>query len=211
MRRCSKCNADKPLTNFHATKRNPDGSIKTFSSWCSQCKIEKYRETSKSPKRFIAFICLNTQIKECSGCNVKLPFSDFTKSTKGSGGISAYCRPCFKDRYYNKDKSRKQSSKYRSENKESWNAYHRVSQFNRVSKIKAVSDGTVTKEFAKSVYDTEVCYWCKSFIDRPNRTMEHLIELSAGGPHSASNIVMACRSCNSSRFNKGVISGTDQS
>ena len=208
MRRCSKCNADKPLINFHATKRNPDGSIKTFSSWCSQCKIEKYHETSKSPKRFIAFICLNTKIKECSGCNANLPFSDFTKSTKGAGGISAYCKPCFKSRYYSKDQSRKQCSRYRSENREVWNAYHRVSQFNRVSKIKAVSDGTVTKEFTKSVYSTEVCYWCKSFIERPNRTMEHLIELSSGGPHSASNIVMACKSCNSSRFNKGVTRGT---
>ena len=206
MRRCSKCNAEKPLDNFHATKRNPDGSIKTLSSWCSSCKIKRYHQTSNAPKRFVAFICFESKTKECSGCNIKLPFSDFTKSTKGSGGIAAYCRPCFKFRYYNKDKSREQTSKYRSENREVWNAYHRVAQFNRVSKIKALSDGTVTKEFAKSIYETKVCYWCKNVVDRSCRTMEHLIELSSGGMHSASNIVMACKSCNSSRFNKGVTS-----
>lgn len=205
MKKCSKCLIEKQIESFSPTKRNEDGSVKYRSSWCSECKKGHYRSTSAVPVRRFSKLDFEKGLKECLECFNILPLSEFAKSQKGTGGVASYCSPCFKLRYYDKESSRKQSNKWRTENRSQWLAYHRVVQFNRVSTIKAVSDGTVTKEFAESIYNTEMCYWCKSYTDPKLRTMEHIIELSSGGFHSASNIEMACRSCNSSRFNKGVL------
>lgn len=204
MKICTKCLITKEVDDYSVIKRNTDGSIKYRSSWCSQCKKDYYHANSKVPKQKRAFIDLILGVKECMECLTVLPLTEFAKSKKGSGGVVSYCRPCFKIRYYDKQASRKQSIKWRTENRARWLAYHRIIQFNRVSKIKAVSDGTVTPEFAEMIYNTLNCYWCKEFTEEKERTMEHLIELSSGGIHSASNIEMACRSCNSSRLNKGV-------
>lgn len=44
------------------------------------------------------------------------------------------------------------------------------------------------------------CYYCQQKMQR--LTMDHIIPLSKGGQHIASNIVPACRSCNSRKGNK---------
>jgi 5-methylcytosine-specific restriction endonuclease McrA len=43
------------------------------------------------------------------------------------------------------------------------------------------------------------CYYCKK---KRQLTMDHVIPLSKGGKHTASNIVPACLSCNSSKHDK---------
>ena len=43
------------------------------------------------------------------------------------------------------------------------------------------------------------CYWCKQ---KKKLTMDHVIPLSKGGLHEISNVVAACRPCNSHKNNK---------
>lgn len=44
------------------------------------------------------------------------------------------------------------------------------------------------------------CYYCKrAFTKTRSSTIDHIIPLSKGGQHTISNIVLACKSCNSSK------------
>jgi hypothetical protein len=126
-------------------------------------------------------------------------------------GKRSYCKICFplyikelkstdKDLYA--EKARKATQKYRDNNRERWRSLHRINQFNRKAKVKLVSDGTITDKVIKDLYNSELCYWCKQSIVPEKRTMEHIVRLHDGGMHTASNITMACISCNSSNLNK---------
>jgi hypothetical protein len=199
-KRCSKCSESLPIDKFSPTKRNKDGSIKYRASWCNPCRTSGNRK-GKEPKRYAKVNEIDSK-KECNHCRKILDFSCFSKSTRGSVGLAAYCKQCQSIRYKNSEKSRDYTRAYRKRHPERWKAMHRVHQFNRRSLIKATDDGTVTDEFLKQIYSTETCFWCKKFVPKELRTLEHIVELSNGGEHSARNITMACLSCNSSRLNK---------
>lgn len=141
-------------------------------------------------------------VKVCRECQVEKAFSEFYKTKKGTHGLNAYCKPCYKSKYHDKEKAKERTAKYRETHPERWKAAHRIHQHNRKSKIKATDDGTVTDEFLKEIYSRMNCYWCGLFVDEEDRTLEHVVELSEGGAHSASNIEMACLSCNSARLGR---------
>jgi len=118
----------------------------------------------------------------------------------------SYCKPCFTKRFRTGEDyqamQREATTAYRKRHPERWRAAHRVHQFNRRSLIKATDDGTVTDAFLKDMLDGSECYWCKEDIPASLRTIEHITELNDGGHHSASNLTMACLSCNSKRLGK---------
>lgn len=201
---CTKCLENKSIESFSVTKRNDDGSIKYRSSWCTPCRVINNRERLGYNKLEKSIVDFDNEMKQCACCKLMFSFVEFPPSKRGSASLAAYCKSCAKDKYYDKEKAKVYTQAYRDRNRNRWRALHRINQFNRRSLIKALEDGTVTNEFVDSVYQEEICYWCKEFIDEENRTLEHIIELSSGGLHSASNITMACLSCNSSRLNKGV-------
>jgi len=199
-KKCSKCGETLPVDRFSPTKRNEDGSVKYRASWCNSCRTS-YNRGDKEAKRFAKVDEINST-KECNHCQKILHFSCFHKSARGSAGLSAYCKECQAIKYKNSEKSREYTRAYRNRHPERWKAMHRIHQFNRRSLIKVTDDGTVTEEFLIHLYSTEQCFWCKEFIPKELRTLEHIVELSNGGEHSANNITMACLSCNSSRLNK---------
>lgn len=69
-----------------------------------------------------------------------------------------------------------------------------------------VDDGTITHQFLLDIYEQENCYYCKKPTPYVIREAEHKIPLSRGGLHSASNIVMSCKSCN---LDKGTMTDTE--
>lgn len=54
------------------------------------------------------------------------------------------------------------------------------------------------------IYSLEYCFYCNSYTDKYNRTLDHIVPLIKGGMHSEDNTVMACRPCNSSKRDMGV-------
>jgi 5-methylcytosine-specific restriction endonuclease McrA len=62
----------------------------------------------------------------------------------------------------------------------------------------AQSDGTLTLEFLRGLFGrTKVCGYCnKPFGSGLVKSLDHVIPLSKGGPHSASNVTVSCLPCN---------------
>ena len=207
-KKCKTCSLLKAFEEFSPALNNKD----RLNANCKQCRAiyEKERRFRKGIKlKVVPRIC-NEKEKECLFCNKVKSLELFSKNNRGRFKRSAYCKDClplYKARLINTDrekyaeKGRKATQKYRDENREFWRSLHRINQFNRRRKIKAVKDGTVTSEFMRSLYEIEICYWCKKKIPKYNRTAEHIQALALGGIHSASNMTMACKKCNFSRLN----------
>lgn len=144
--------------------------------------------------------------KLCLECHELKDISHF-KPGRGIGDVQAYCSPCLSLRaqrkYKNeKEKYRERSYRWRIDNREVYLAQHRIHQFNRNNLVKAQSDGTVTGKFLIEIYATLNCFYCKRETPASERSLEHVMPLSRGGSHSASNIEMACINCNSSKREK---------
>jgi hypothetical protein len=194
MKSCSKCKQLKSLDNFGKAG-------KYVASWCNKCRsrLEKDRRISDGIKEK-KLSRINGETKLCLECGEFKYFCLFAKAKRGLGGLAAYCKECFIKRYpADKNKSKISVYKYRENNRERYLAQHRIHQFNRKSQIEVTNDGTVTDDFLVDLYATKICYICDSEITLKNRTADHVIPLSKGGKHSASNLKMACRKCNSSK------------
>jgi len=46
------------------------------------------------------------------------------------------------------------------------------------------------------------CHYCRVVSPGTDMTMDHVIPMSAGGPHDLTNLVVCCKSCNSSKQDK---------
>lgn len=201
MKKCSKCKELKNLDLFSCTKRKEDKSCLYYNSWCKYCRqlAEQQIRLNKGIKeKFKPNITSCT--KQCTKCKLIYQLSEFSPSKRGRLGLSSYCKKCTPRG--TKEDHREYTRKYREKHKERWRALHRLNMVKRLNNIENTSDGSVTDSFLKFVYAQEFCCWCKNFIEKSKRTLEHIIELTKGGLHSTNNITMACASCNSKRLNK---------
>lgn len=199
---CSKCKLLKDFKVFSKTKKKPCGGGWYYNSWCNLCRAESNRLKSGAKKKCFTVVTADTKV--CGLCKECLPHKYFSKSSRGSGGLSSYCKACHANRYRCPEKSRKATKRYRESNREVYLANHRISQFKRRQNLSVVDDGTLTKEVLAQIYNKDTCYWCKRYTFRGDRTLEHIVELISGGVHGISNCTMACHSCNSARLNRGV-------
>ena len=190
---CSKCGQPKAFSAFQHYNGRPSGQ-------CRECKTlgmaAKRRAAGATPRQFAL---IRDGRKTCGQCREHKPLSEFSPSKRGSGGVASFCKKCFSKRYANRETGREATRRYRELNREAYLAGHRLAQFNRKNGINAVSDGTVTKKFLTALYATAICHYCGQETARDQRTADHKHALSKGGGHSASNLVMACFSCNSSK------------
>jgi len=175
-------------------------------SWCPLCiKIHNRIYNAKKGSKEKFFPIITSEGKQCAKCKEILNYERFPNSKRGRNGKSAYCKPCSSKiqlETYSKEIRRAKTQKYRDENREWWRFLHRINQFNRKNNVKLKSDGTVSKDFMKEIYNTSECYYCKNDTPPKQRTMEHKQPISRGGLHSKSNITMACIGCNASKQNK---------
>lgn len=199
---CSKCQQAKPLSAYS----NGRGG-----QWCKACRSELEAErrrlagVKQRPKSQLV-----DGKKLCTACGVLKGFSEFYPASRGLGGLSAYCKPCRKHRYYSRSKGREARARYKVANRERYLAAH-SERMRRVREIKAASsDGSVTSAFIQGIYATNTCHYCRSFVARGQRTMDHKIPLSRGGGHIAGNIVMSCFTCNASKGAKTDIEFTTE-
>lgn len=190
MKTCGECHKSEPEVEFTTSRKYN----------CKNCVRKRNQKYSLKIGCKLKFIPIVTEThKQCSDCKNMVILCNFSKSKRGRLGLSSYCKPCFSKKQLkrgSKEDRRKQTQKYRDNNKEWWRSLHRINQFNRRNKIKLVSDSTVTQDFVKKIYSIETCYYCNEFTPKKFRTLEHKQPLNKEGLHSSNNIVMACLQCN---------------
>jgi 5-methylcytosine-specific restriction endonuclease McrA len=194
VRKCCHCETMQPFENFQHFNGKPSG-------WCRSCRTgaeQRRRKDAGMAERIKPTIYGAS--KECLECREIKSLSAFPPSKRGRCERGPYCRFCFSIRFQPiPAQVREATQRYRDRNRDWWRSLHRLTQFNRKSKSKAQSDGTVTKAAAEKLYSVRECAYCGNRIPRKNRTLDHVVPLSKGGRHSVSNLVMACRSCNSAK------------
>lgn len=197
MNNCTKCGESKDAHHFQLYKGKPAGQ-------CRSCKTEAMKKLRAAQGISVRkFSTIMDGRKLCMHCNQMVSIELFSPSKRGLGGISAYCKPCTLVKFKpTKEEMKNRTANYRKNNKPRWLSLHRLAQFRRRCTIAITSDGTVTDEFLYSIYETEFCYYCHKLTERSERTADHKTPLIKGGGHTASNLVMACFSCNSSKSSK---------
>jgi 5-methylcytosine-specific restriction endonuclease McrA len=190
--RCGHCKKDKSINDFTSKAK-----------YCKKCVKEYNNRYSLSKGRKLKFIPIVNEIsKQCCKCKLIKPLEDYSPGKRGRMGKIAYCKPCaslYQLKYTSLEKRREKTQRYRDANREWWRSLHRINQFNRRNKIKLASDGTVTPEKVKEIYNREICDYCKNKIERNLRTLEHKLPLNRGGLHTITNLTMICFSCNASK------------
>jgi 5-methylcytosine-specific restriction endonuclease McrA len=194
---CVHCKQIRPSESFQQYKEHPNG-------WCRNCKTQLERERRLKKGILVKRLSvIRDDMKSCMACNEFKPLDQFSPSKRGTGGVGAYCKFCFRVRYKSSpDMGRKYAYHYRARHRERFLALHRIHQFNRKNLINVTCDDTVTDEFLIDLYSTEFCRYCQTYTDPKLRTADHMLPLSRGGWHTASNLIMACNPCNSSKGNK---------
>jgi hypothetical protein len=193
-RHCSRCDTAKPLTEWSTSGRTKTGKQR-YKSYCKPCSVAYNREKYYGGRTRPPVHKRTDTHRECMECHEMFMYEECN---------GAYCKPCYKSKYRdgNEEKHREYTAAYRKRHPERWRAAHRIHQFNRRSLIKAADDGTVTDEVLKNLLNKSLCCWCEKYTKASDRTIEHIVELSDGGLHSASNLDMACGPCNFSRIGK---------
>lgn len=69
----------------------------------------------------------------------------------------------------------------------------------RAKRMNAPGTCTEKQWLDKASYYFYKCKWCGKQLDRNTCTVDHIIPLSKGGTNWVSNLVPACRPCNSSK------------
>lgn len=158
---------------------------------------------------------------KCIHCLRDKPVSDF--HVKRNGTLGVRCKNCqvnlnraaTKFRQANREKLKLEMREYRAANPEAIKANNHRSYLNNIENHRATGDRytlrrraaikATEKPMRKSDWEKLLtkqnhrCYYCGA--NKP-LAEDHVIPLSKNGSHSVSNIVAACKSCNSKKQNK---------
>ncbi|MCK4792044.1 MAG: HNH endonuclease [Desulfobacteraceae bacterium] len=113
-------------------------------------------------------------------------------------------RHLYNAKYYQEHKGKEclRSAKYRQEHLGKYSAWSSA----RRALVLGATIGNLAQ--VKEIYerarnDRKVrCYLCGKLIPKGHRHVDHIIPLSNSGKHTASNLAIACDSCNLSKHNK---------
>jgi 5-methylcytosine-specific restriction endonuclease McrA len=75
----------------------------------------------------------------------------------------------------------------------------RAKKLSRKAQITVLDDGTVT---AALYEEHRACPYCDARLAPSNRVLDHMDPLSKGGAHSAANVLVCCKSCNTRKAAK---------
>lgn len=194
-RNCSKCGEPKPVSDFQIRKGKPSGQCRA----CKTANMKALRATRGIAVRKQSVVVEGQKL--CMKCDTMKPLAEFSPSKRGRGGVSAWCKPCMKLHARKTDKAvvRKRTADYRKRHRARYLANHRIAMYKYRTLKSVTSDGTATDEFLNGLYAEGECYYCCKPTPEKERTADHVVPLNKGGIHSASNLVMACFSCNSSK------------
>lgn len=222
---CGVCHTVLPATRefFHKSDENLYGLAWACKA-CASAKAREWREQRKA--RAITYDPSTVKVCGKCGKEYPATPEFFGVQASRADGLKAACRQCsaaYRRAYHeaNRDRARALSHKWFTENRErvrqkerdrgairkverkAWAdanpeavRRHRVkSQHIRRARTRAGGSFTLAELARVTASQGGRCWWCGEPMSKP--TVDHLIPLARGGQNVASNIVLACRSCNS--------------
>jgi 5-methylcytosine-specific restriction endonuclease McrA len=182
MKMCSRCGAEKPLDEFFANKKSPDGKM----ACCKACKTAAlYAWREKNRDKWNAYVREEQKRPHRAQRKAEYRASDRAKELAREHERSP--------------KTREKRKAYLLDNPDRAAAYN--------AKRNARRRGAAPDKLFTSAEWVEIkrahgfaCAYCGV---KPHRlTADHVVAIASGGRHIASNIVPACRSCNSAKGTK---------
>lgn len=179
-KRCTKCGEIKSLTEFSLYKGSPR-------RWCRACvKIynRAYREQYPEKVRSATISWRNRNLEKVKA----------TKQRHYAENKEYYRKK--HDRWYavNRDRSIQRSRAYfRTEEGKIRNRLNA----NKHRAVARRGDVTIEELTALMQRQTRCAYCKKKFTNKLPATVDHVVPLSKGGLHTISNLVLACKPCNS--------------
>lgn len=188
-KRCPQCGETKPLTEFYKNASRKDG----LSVYCKQCIKEnshEYHQRNKDQQknRLNRWRKDNREYvrKRDQQYRKDNPEIEFRKQKK--------YRETHKEQLYLKGK------KYREEHNDYFNNKYRERKLTLLN----VSDGTVTLEAEKMLYEQQngICAYCGCHLEDSGKHLDHIVPISRGGLHTITNVHWTCPTCNLSKGDK---------
>lgn len=218
---CTKCGERKPITEFYKRLDSPDG----YRNECCTCK-NAARYNTQPP------LLQPDDKKRCSSCKEVKPVSGFAPCNTDRSGYEPRCRKCrrIQSRDWhrrNKEWVRRYEEEHRDhllkirrehnrEYRKQPNAIAMRRAREKTAKVRLYNrnrqalrrtttrQGDVTPEMLQKLLDSQsrCCYCRKLFNSRREKTIDHVIPVSKGGQHVLSNLVVACKPCNSRKHDE---------
>lgn len=225
MKRCSKCSMVKPLSEYNQRRGDRGAQVRAYCKACQSACFKKWScEAGRiGLKRFVIDREGNirrVRLKnvsetrfdrrpnlfegKCIRCERVLSLDQFHKAS-WNGGFSPTCADCrneveahryerLKAHYFVRRRD------YRAKNPEKLKEWSRQGEERRRAR-KAAVECTLTDadwRLVLSVYGNQ-CLRCGS---KEGVTIDHVVPISVGGPHTINNVQPLCKSCNSKKHAK---------
>ncbi|HEX2866540.1 MAG TPA: HNH endonuclease signature motif containing protein [Ignavibacteriales bacterium] len=194
MKTCKRCNNSYPATkeHFHSCKAQKDG----LHPYCKKCRAEigkpwrkKYYDGNKDEAKEANKIYYE---ENKAHINEKAKLNYYNNIDKAKLRMKAW-------RTENKDKVMANAKKWRVENKDKIREIWKRATRKRLNILKNINSELTQEQWEETLsYFSGKCAYCgnNSQIEK-----DHLIPITKGGQHVKSNVVPACKSCNSSKHN----------
>lgn len=186
---CTKCGTDKALNDFREKSRGLYGR----SSWCRECESAYGKAYAVGPKR-------EWSLERRRQTWARIERTPEQREHAASRARDWYCA--------NKARHLAANKRWVHENKAAFREIQRRSHVSNPARIRrsqrlSLVERTLTEaEWCETLeFFDHRCAYC---LGHKKLTMDHVIPISKGGPHTAGNIVPACRSCNSKKLNRPV-------
>ena len=95
MKRCARCQQDKPTSDFSPNRSRRDG----LQNYCKKCRIDTEREykNRREQEGYLSLAARRTApegFKECARCKQQKSLADFGKQRDGFYKLKSWCKEC---------------------------------------------------------------------------------------------------------------------
>lgn len=199
---CSRCNQEKPITQFHKGKNYKDG----YMTWCKECHREYYRQ----PEQRAKLNRLSALWADRNKDHVKERHKEWYEQNKER--VSNRRREYDKERWATNQEVRDRKNRQKNESTkkriateegflEKFRAWRRDGNERRRARRESLPDTLTKKEWEQILEEHHyACHYCGTTGVKLEQ--EHKLPLSRGGPYTAENIVPCCEKCNRHKHNK---------
>lgn len=211
MKRCSKCGAVKPISEFGTTVRDGRPRIRPG---CRVCVAKAHRSWAKATGRgqgrtrvehhadIISATFPTATTKVCTKCREEKPRSEFTKFRQTLKHECKACKNQMKSALYARTKEARAPARraYRLANIDRFRL-RAIQNVHRRRAAELAVESTLTDAEWREIaaHYGNRCLKCGA---TEAITMDHVVPISKGGPHTSDNVQPLCGPCNSSKHTK---------